>query len=321
MKALVFEEFGTPEVLHMAEVADPVLGPHDVLVRISYAGLNFADVYRRQGNYHLKGKSPWILGYEGSGYVEAIGAGVGGLRIGDRVAFADSPFSNAEFAAVDADKIIPVPSDIALETAAAVLLQGLTAQYLVSDSYDVQHGDIALVHAAGGGVGLLLCQLARNKGAKVLAIASSEAKRRAALRAGASLAFGYENWRDTVIAAAGEVNVVYDSVGSTLSESLAVVKTGGSVVFYGMAGGDPLPVDPRVLMDRSLTLIGGDLWNVLSTREDRIERSSKLFSLVGSGKLSVEIAAVFPMSDGASAHRLLQERSVIGKILLSVAEA
>lgn len=319
MRALVFTEFGTPDVLHLAEVPDPVLRPRDALVRIAYAGLNFADVYRRQGNYHLKGKSPWILGYEGSGHIEAVGADVEGLRIGDRVAFADSPFSNAEFAVVDTDKIIPVPSDITLETAAAVLLQGLTAQYLVSDSYDIRPGDVALVHAAGGGVGLLLCQLARDKGAKVVAIASSETKRQAALRVGAKLAFGYDNWRETVIAATGEVDVAYDSVGSTLTESLAVVRTGGSVVFYGMAGGDPQPVDPRVLMDRSLKLIGGDLWNVLRTREDRIERSSKLFSLIASGKLSVEIAAVFPLSEGASAHRLLQERSVIGKILLCVA--
>jgi NADPH2:quinone reductase len=319
MKALVFTEFGTPDVLHLAEVPDPILGPRDALVRIAYAGLNFADVYRRQGNYHLKGKSPGILGYEGSGHIEAVGADIEGLRIGDRVAFADSPFSNAEFAVVDTDKIIPVPSDITLETAAAVLLQGLTAQYLVSDSYDIRPGDVALVHAAGGGVGLLLCQLARDKGAKVVAIASSETKRQAALRVGANLAFGYENWRETVIAATGEVDVAYDSVGSTLTESLAVVRTGGSVVFYGMAGGDPQPVDPRVLMDRSLKFIGGDLWNVLKTREDRIERSSKLFSLIGSGKLSVEIAAVFPLSEGASGHRLLEERSVIGKILLCVA--
>lgn len=321
MKALVFKEFGPPDVLHIAEVPEPALGPRDVLVRIAYAGLNFADVYRRQGNYHLKGNSPWILGYEGSGHIEALGADVAGLRIGDRVAFADSPFSNAELTAVDADKIIPVPDDITLETAAAVLLQGLTAQYLISDSYDIRPGDVALVHAAGGGVGLLLCQLARGKGAKVVAIASSDAKRQAALRAGAGLAFGYENWRETVIAAAGAVDVAYDSVGSTLTESLSAVRTGGSVVFYGMAGGDPQPVDPRLLMDRSLRLIGGDLWNVLRSREHRIERSSKLFSLIGSGKLSVEIAAVFPLSKGASAHRLLQERSVIGKILLSVGES
>jgi NADPH:quinone reductase-like Zn-dependent oxidoreductase len=138
MKALVFKEFGPPDVLHIAEVPEPALGPRDVLVRIAYAGLNFADVYRRQGNYHLKGNSPWILGYEGSGHIEALGADVAGLRIGDRVAFADSPFSNAELTAVDADKIIPVPSDITLEIAAAVLLQGLTAQYLVSDSYNIR---------------------------------------------------------------------------------------------------------------------------------------------------------------------------------------
>ena len=320
VKALVFKEFGAPEVLHIADIPAPILGARDVLVRVAYAGLNFADVYRRQGNYHLKGASPWVLGYEGSGRVEAVGTGVSGLRIGDRIAFADSPFSNAEYAAVDADKIIPVPPDIPLDIAAAVLLQGLTAQYLVSDSYDIRPGDTALVHAAGGGVGLLLCQQARDKGAKVVALASSETKRQAALRAGAIRAFGYEDWRETVIAAVGEVDVVYDSVGSTLVESLAVVKTGGSAVFYGMAGGDPQPVDPRILMDRSLKLIGGDLWNVLRTRQDRIERSSKLFALIRSGNLSVEIAAVFPLSEGACAHRLLQERSVIGKILLSVGE-
>ncbi len=318
MWALVFEAFGGPEVLHVAEVPRPLPGPSQALVQVEFAGLNFADVYRRQGNYHLAGTPPWILGYEGTGIVVELGAAVEGLAIGDRVAFADSPHANAEFTAVDTDRLIPLPADVPSETAAALLLQGLTAQYLVNDSHSVSASDTVVVHAAGGGVGLLLCQLARRRGATVVGLASSEAKRSAALAAGAKHVFGYENWRDEVLRSVGAADVVYDSIGATLPDSLATARTGGTVVFYGMAGGDPAPVDPRLLMDRSLTLTGGDLWNVLVSGEDRRRRAGELFDAVRAGELDVRIAAIYPLSEGAEAHRFLQDRRAIGKVLLRI---
>lgn len=318
MRALVFETFGGPELLYVAELPQPVPAPGQALVRVEYAGLNFADIYRRQGNYHLAGTPPWILGYEGAGVIAALGDGVAGLAIGDRVAFADSPHANAEFATVDAERLIPLPDDIGTDTAAALLLQGLTAQYLVADSHVVRPGEKVVVHAAGGGVGLLLVQLARRCGATVVGLASSEAKRAAATAAGAAHVFGYDDWKETILATVGPADVVYDSIGATLADSLDVARTGGTVVFYGMAGGDPAPVDPRLLMDRSLTLTGGDLWNVLATAEDRRTRATALFDAIRAGQLDVRIAATYPLADGADAHRFLEGRGAIGKVLLHI---
>lgn len=318
MHALVFSRFGGPEVLEWREVDDPVGAPGMVLVRIAAAGLNFADIYRRRGDYHMDATPPWILGYEGAGEIVAISPDAGGFQVGQRVGFADSPRANAELVTVPVDKLIPLPDDIDAELAAALLLQGLTAQYLISDSYDVRAGDIAVVHAAAGGVGLLLTQMLKARGARVAALASSESKRRAALEAGAEAAFGYEgDWPADIVSRFGRgADVVYESVGSTLAQSMACARTGGAIVFYGFAGGDPAPVDPRLLMDRSLTLTGGDLWNVLTGPEERRRRAEALFAMVRDGSLTPAIAARVPMRDGAEAHRLLESRGTIGKVLL-----
>jgi len=197
------------------------------------------------------------------------------------------------------------------------LLQGLTAQFLSSDSYPVRAGDHVLVHAAGGGVGLLLTQLATAHGAHVIALASSADKREAALHAGAMVAIDSgDGWVERVRAVLpGGADAVYDSIGRTLPDSLAVARIGGTVVFYGMAAGDPDPVDPRLLMDRSLTLVGGDLWNVLTSAQARQSRADALFDAIHAGKLLVPIAARFALSDGARAHALLEGRSVSGKVL------
>lgn len=321
MRALVFDRFGGPEVLAWREVADPVAHAGSALVRVRAAGLNFADVYRRRGNYHMDATPPWILGYEGAGEIVAIAGDAGtGFRIGDRVGFADSPRANAELVAVPLDRLIALPDDIDAETAAAVLLQGLTAQYLVRDSYPVRPGDLALVHAAAGGVGLLLTQMLVEKGAVVAALASSETKRQAAREAGAAASFGYdEDWAAGLITRFGRLaDVVYESVGTTLPGSLDAARTGGAVVFYGFAGGDPEPVDPRLLMDRSLTLTGGDLWNVLTGPEERNDRARALFRLIRDGKVTPRIAARMPMAEGAEAHRLIEGRGTIGKLLLTL---
>ncbi|HET9624643.1 MAG TPA: quinone oxidoreductase [Kofleriaceae bacterium] len=320
MHALIFEQFGPPEVLQWREVPDPVPPAGHALVRIAAAGLNFADVYRRRGAYHMDATPPWILGYEGAGTIVGLGdADHGGFAVGDRVGFADAPRANAELVAVPVDKLVALPGEISAELAAAVLLQGLTAHYLVHDSFAVRAGQTAVVHAAAGGVGLLLTQMLVAKGARVIALASSATKREAAIRAGASHAFGYDvDWVAEVrgVQAAG-VDVVYESVGSTLPASMAATRNGGAVVFYGFAGGDPPAVDPRVLMDRSLTLTGGDLWNVLISAQERRRRAAELFAMMRGGALAVTIAAQVPLADGAAAHRMLEGRGTIGKLVLT----
>lgn len=318
MRALTFSRFGDPSVLEVREVADPVAAPGIAVVRTRAIGLNFADAYRRQGRYHLVGTPPWIAGYEASGEIAGVAPSDTAWRLGQRVAFADAPLANAELVAVPVDHLIPLPDEVSHEVAAALLLQGLTADYLLHDSYAVRAGDRVLVHAAAGGVGLLLVQLARARGAEVFALASSEEKRSAAMRAGATHASDSRgDWAAAVAAAVpGGADVVYDSIGTTVLDSLRAARTGGTVVFYGMAAGDPPPVDPRLLMDRSLRLVGGDLWNVLRTADDRRTRAARLFAEVLAGRLAVTIGERFPLERGADAHRALEDRERIGKLLL-----
>lgn len=318
MKALAFRRFGGPEVLEYVDVPEPVVGPGQALVELRAIGLNFADLYRRQGRYHLAGVAPWIAGYEGCGRVLALHGTDPEIDVGQRVAFADAPYANAQRVAVDVDRLIPVPPGIDDVTAAAVLLQGLTAQYLIRDSYRVCAGDVAVVLAAGGGVGLLLTQLLAHAGARVVAVASSEEKRSAARAAGAELTLDDVDWSARVVelTVGRGADVVYDSVGRTLPDSLRCTRVGGTVVFYGMAGGDPAPIDPRLLMDRSLSLVGGDLWNVLADAQVRRTRAADVFSLVARGALTVRVARTFSLEQGADAHRLLESRAVIGKVVL-----
>ncbi|QHW35148.1 quinone oxidoreductase [Paenibacillus rhizovicinus] len=324
MKALVFRTFGGPEVLALEEVDDPVLAPGTVKVRTRAIGLNYADVYRRRGNYHLIGDPPYILGYEGAGIVEETAPDVQGIQVGDRVGFADAPHANAELVIVPADRIVPLPDGISFETAAGVLLQGLTAHYLTNDSYDVRPGDQVIVHAAAGGVGQLLVQLCKAKGAHVLGLASSEAKRRSVLAAGADAAVMYgDGWADACLQWSAALDhrepgadVAFDSVGVTLMESFRAVRTRGTVVFFGMAGGDPPLIDPRMLMDTSKTLTGGDLWNHVKTADDRIRRSTALFDDIMGGRLKLAAPRLYPLAGGADAHRFIESRQSTGKILL-----
>lgn len=319
MKALIFEQFGGPEVLFYKEIEDPSIGPDEILVRTKAIGLNFADIYRRRGNYHLAGRPPYILGYEGAGIVEEIGSNISTIKKGDRIAFADVPYANAELVAVPFEKAIPLPDSISFETAASILLQGLTAHYLVHDSYQIKSGDTALVHAAAGGVGQLLIQIVGILGGKAIGLTSSSSKAEIAQKAGAKEVFLYsENWVDKIIQVTNGTgaDVVFESVGSTLSESFAATRVGGTVVFYGMAGGDPTPVDPRMLMDTSKTITGGDLWNVLTSRTERINRSNQLFNWIATGDLTVSNPMTFALRDGKEAHKLLESRKSTGKILL-----
>ena len=319
MRALVFNTFGGPEVLKYSEINEPVIGPDEVLLNMKAIGLNFADIYRRKGNYHLEGEPPYILGYEGAGIVTKVGANVQDIHIGDRVAFADVPHANAEFVAVPVEKAIPLPETISFAEGASVLLQGLTAHYLTKDSYPVKKNDVVLVHAAAGGVGQLLIQIGKLLGGTVIGLTSSLEKAEAAVEAGADKVFLYkDDWKWQILEATNGkgVDVVYESVGSTLPDSFDVTRIGGTVVFYGMAGGEPSLVDPRMLMDTSKTLTGGDLWNVLTSREERIVRSTELFQWMSEGKVKVSNPTTFALSDGQEAHRYLESRKSTGKILL-----
>lgn len=319
MKALVFESFGGPDVLQYKEIPDPIIKENEILVRMKAIGLNFADIYRRKGNYHLAGTPPYILGYEGSGIVEQVGTGITDIQIGDRIAFADVPYANAELVAVPVEKVIPLPDNISFETASAILLQGLTAQYLTKDSYEIKAGDTILVHAAAGGVGQNLIQICKLLGGKVIGLTSSLEKSKVAYSAGADFVFLYQDeWSEKVkeVTDGRGVDVVYESVGPTLEKSFEAAKIGGTVVFFGMAGGDPAPVDPRMLMDTSKTLTGGDLWNVLTSLEERKKRSSQLFDWINEGKIKLKEPTIFPLKDGSKAHILLESRQSVGKILL-----
>jgi NADPH:quinone reductase len=319
MKALIFDRFGGPEVLRYKEIPNPSIKKDEILVRMKAVGLNFADVYRRKGNYHLAGKPPYILGYEGAGIVEETGDDVTGIQAGDRIAFADVPFANAELVAVPLEKAIPLPDGVSFETASSVLLQGLTAHFLANDSYPIKAGDFVVVHAAAGGVGQLLVQMAKLLGGQVIGLTSSSEKAEAAYSAGADRVFLYdEPWWEKVSALTNGrgADVVYESVGSTLAESFKATRIGGTVVFFGMAGGNPAPVDPRMLMDTSKTLTGGDLWNVLTSHQERKDRSRQLFDWIIEGRLTIADPITFPLKDSAEAHRLLESRKSTGKILL-----
>lgn len=319
MKALFFEKFGGPDVLQYGDVADPIMKDDEILVSMKAIGLNFADVYRRKGNYHLAGNPPYILGYEGAGVVTKVGHNVEGVMIGDRVAFADVPFANAELVVVQKEKIIPLPNEISFETAASLLLQGLTAHYLTKDSYRVRPNDVALVHAAAGGVGQLLVQMIKRYGGTVIGLTSSEAKAESVKEAGADITLLYSNdWKQDVklVTEGRGVDVVYESVGSTLMDSFEATRIGGTVVFYGMAGGNPVPVDPRMLMDTSKTLTGGDLWNVLTSYEQRVARSSELFRWIIEGSITLKSPTKFMLENGVQAHTYLESRKSTGKILL-----
>jgi NADPH:quinone reductase len=314
MKALTFSTFGTPQVLKYIDVAEPTLKSDEVLVQMKAIGLNYADVYRRKGNYHLKGEPPYIAGYEGAGII-VENNGIEGFKNGDKICFADVPFANAEFVAVPVEKCIPLPADISFETAASVMLQGLTAQYLTSDSYAVSAKDVVLIHACAGGVGQLLVQICKMKGAKVIGLTSSKDKRNTAIANGCDAVFLYnEDW--VKLCKIEQISVVYESVGTTILQSFETVKETGSIVFYGFAGGNPPLIDPRMLMDGSKKLIGGDLWSYLISKEERVSRSKVLFDWIIEGKINIPSPTSFALADGRMAHELIESRKSTGKIIL-----
>ena len=317
MKALTLSEFGPSDVLEYKEVNDPVLKEGEILLQMKAIGLNFADIMRRKGDYPMRGHAPYINGYEGAGIVKDSNHHPV-FQPGDRVAFADVPFANAELVAVPWEHAIPLPDGISFETAASVMLQGLTAHFLTADSHNIQPGETALVHAAAGGVGQLLTQICKLLGATVIGLASSETKKALALAAGADAVFLYhEDWKTKVLDRCPQgVDVVYESIGTTMETSLAVTKIRGQVVLFGLAGGKLELGNPLWIIAHSKTITGGDLWNYLVSREERIKRAEQLFAWIVAGKIKVPPPTVFPLAEGKMAHDFMETRKSAGKVLL-----
>lgn len=316
MKALTFSEFGTSDVLEYREVPKPHIKKNEVVVKNKAIGLNYADIYRRKGNYHLKGEPPFIAGYEGAGVV--VESKSDKYKVGDRVAYTDVPFANAEFIATPDAHLIPIPNNTDYSLAASVLLQGLTAYYLSHDTYQIKKKETVLIHAASGGVGQILTQIAKAKGAIVIGLSRSKEKLKTILDCKADYAVEMDNdWKTKIMDITDQkgVDVVYDSVGSTLTDSFEVTKNRGNVVFYGMSGGEPKPVDPKMLMDTSKTLSGGDLWSYLTTEDERKDRAEKLFRLIKNGTVKIKDPVKFRLSEGKKAHDYLESGKSSGKVL------
>jgi len=320
MKAIRVHEFGNIDVLHYEEIPTPKPGPREVRVRIDAAGVNFIDIYHRTGLYPVE--LPAIPGMEGAGIIEAVGPDVTSLKSGDQVAFAMHLGAYAEFAVVPDWKLVTVPQGIRLQDAAAVLLQGMTAHYLSHSSYALQKGDTALIHAAAGGVGLLLVQLAKRCGATVIGTVSTEEKAALARKAGADDIILYTRTdfeKEVMRLTGGEgVHVVYDSVGQkTFDKSLNCLKPRGYLILYGQSSGPVEPVDPQMLNTKgSLFLTRPTLGHYAAGREELIHRAKDLFDWMASGDLEVRIDKTFPLAEAAEAHRYMEGRNTKGKLLL-----
>jgi NADPH2:quinone reductase len=308
MKAVVFERNGGPEVLEYKDVPDPSPRDGQMLVNVESAGVNYRDVYEREGRDYGS-KPPAIIGVEGAG-----------TTAGGRVAWLDVPGSYAQRVAADTDRLVPVPDDVALDVAAAVLLQGITAHYLASESYPIQRDDWVLVHAAAGGVGLLLTQIAKLRGGRVIATTSSDDKASLAREAGADEVIGYEDFaqRAREITHGEGVAAVYDGIGhTTFYEGLKALRPFGKMIIYGAASGQPDPVPVTTLQAAgSLYVQRPTLKTYTRTPELLRERAKVVFDLVGGGGLKVRIGARYPLAEARQAHEDLQARKTSGKILL-----
>jgi len=320
MKAIRVQHTGGPEVMELAEVPAPQAKPTEAVVKISFVGVNSIDGYFRDGRFRTP--LPFIPGQEGAGVVTAVGANTKTVKVGDRVAWSGTLGSYAEFVAAEEEHLVPVPAAITDQQAAASMMQGLTAHYLVNDAHKLKAGETALVHAAAGGVGLLLVQLAHTIGARVIGTASSEEKAQLAREAGADevIVFTQHDFESEVKRLTGGkgVEVVYDGVGkATFEKNLNVMRLRGMLVLYGMSSGPVPPVDPAKLSEKgSLYMARTTLAHFTATREELLARTSDLFRMIADGKLKVKIAKTYPLAEAAQAHRDMEARKVTGKLLL-----
>lgn len=322
MRAVRIHETGGAEAMRMETVPVPRPGPGEALVRVETAGVNYIDVYKRTGLYKIP--LPGTLGEEGAGTVAAVGEGVADVRPGDRVAWAGVLGAYAEYAIVPAARLVPLPEGVSAALGAAVMLQGMTAHYLAASTYPLRDGDRCLIHAAAGGVGLLLVQIAKRRGARVIATVGSDEKAELARGAGADDVIVYT--RDDFVAEAKRLTggqglqVVYDSVGrTTFLRGLDLLAPRGMMVLFGQSSGPVEPIDPQRLAQKgSLVLTRPVMGHYVLTREELLWRAGELFAWIAAGELSVRVGAEFPLADAAEAHSALEGRRTTGKVLLRV---
>ncbi|HEX5386540.1 MAG TPA: quinone oxidoreductase [Gemmatimonadales bacterium] len=320
MKAIRIHAFGGPEVLRFDDVPEPTPGPGQALVRLEASGVNYMDIYQREGLYKVA--LPHTLGAEGGGTVEAVGPDVTLVKRGDRVAWSGAGGAYADYAAVPAERLVLLPPGVTAKVGAAVMLQGLTADYLVTSTYPLTPGDRCLVHAAAGGVGLLLCQMAKRRGAQVIGTVSTEAKAELARRAGADEVILYTRQDFEVevkqITGGAGVQVVYDSVGrTTFAKGLNCLARRGMMVLYGQSSGPVAPFDPQVLNQKgSLFLTRPSLGHYTATREELLARAARVLGAVADGSLDVRIDREYPLAEAAAAQVALASRATTGKLLL-----
>ncbi len=320
MKAIQVKQVGGPEAMELVELPVPQPKANEAVVKIAASGVNFIDVYFREGRY--KAPPPLVLGQEAAGTVTAVGADVNSVKVGDRVGWTSLLGSYAEYAAVTADRLVPIPAGVSDQQAAAAMLQGMTAQYLSHDTYPLKKGETALVHAAAGGVGLLLTQMAHNIGARVIATVSTEEKAKLAREAGADEVILYTHAdfeSETKRLTDGKgVDVVYDSVGKTTFEKgLNILRPRRIMVLFGGSSGAVPPFDLITLAQKgSLYVTRPSLGNYIATREELLARSSAVFGMITAGKLKLRIEHTYPLYEAQRAHRDLEGRKTTGKLLL-----
>jgi NADPH:quinone reductase len=320
MKAVQVVQVGGPEVLQAVDIPIPQPKPNEAVVKVSAAGVNFVDIYHREGRYKVP--LPFILGQEGAGVVTSVGLEVKDAKPGDRVAWAHILGSYAEYVAVPAHRLVPIPSGVTDQQAAAAMLQGMTAHYLSHDTYHLKRGETALIHAAAGGVGRLLVQMAHNIGAQVIGTASTEEKAKLAREAGADEVILYSHVdfeTETKRWTQGKgVHVVYDGVGrDTFEKGLNVLRPRGYMVLFGGASGPVPPLDPMVLSTKgSLFLTRPTLVHYIATTEELRARAGAVFAMIAQGKLKLRIAHTYKLEEAAKAHRDLEGRKTTGKLLL-----
>ena len=320
MRAIVVDKVGGPEVLTIADHEDPTAGPGQVVVKVVAAGVNFMDIYQRSGVGVYVQPTPFTPGGEGAGIVTVAGDGVTEFAPGDHVAWAGGRASYAGLVALPADRIVPVPNHIDLKVAAAVMLQGMTAHYLCHSTFPVREGNVAVVHAAAGGVGLLLTQMIKRLGGVIVATTSTTAKALLAQQAGANHVTSYDEFTEAVKRITGErgANVVFDSVGkTTFDASLAALRPRGMMVLFGGSSGQVPPFDPqRLNTGGSLFLTRPTLAHYIADRAELLWRAGDLFEWIAKGELDVWIGGEYPLADAPRAHEDLAARRTTGKLLL-----
>jgi NADPH:quinone reductase len=320
MKAIEVKQVGGPEAMELVDLAVPQPKPHEAVVKLAASGVNFIDVYYREGRY--KASTPFVLGQEGAGVVTAVGSEVQSVKVGDNVAWTGLLGSYAEYAAIPADRLVPIPPGVSDQQAAAAILQGMTAHYLSHDTYPLKKGETALIHAAAGGVGLLLVQMAHQIGARIIGTVSTAEKAKLARAAGADEVILYTQTdfeSETKRLTGGKgVDVVYDSVGKTTFEKgLNVLRPRGMMVLFGGSSGAVPPFDPIVLSQKgSLYLTRPTLVMYIASREQLIAHANAVFEMLATGKLKLRIEHTYPLAEVQQAHRDLEGRKTTGKILL-----